>query len=120
MDIRVEFQHPGSFVDEYTSKSLESYDDEFEVPASAVAYRFYELPDVPESTDEYTVVPKRMNEGPWHYVEASILTTEDVEELNTNGRYDILLSNMRGNGWGKVIKTRRGTFKPYEGDEVIV
>ena len=53
MKIKVEFQHPGTLVDEYTSKELQSYDEKFDVPTSAVAYRFYELPDVPKSTPSF-------------------------------------------------------------------
>ena len=40
--------------------------------------------------------------------------------MNVGGRLDILLRNMRGNGWNRVIRTRLGTFKPYEDGVVVV
>jgi hypothetical protein len=48
---------------------------------------------------------------------AEIMTVEDVEERNVNGRYNILLSNMRGNNFEKVIHTRTGNifdFNPVD------
>jgi len=45
-------------------------------------------------------------------------TVADVEQLP--GDYSILLSNMRGNGWAKIVRTRRGNWQPLEGDDVVI
>lgn len=46
------------------------------------------------------------------------LTTEDVERLP--GDHSILLSNMRGNDWERVVRTRRGNFQPVEPGDVVI
>ncbi len=42
----------------------------------------------------------------------------DVERLD--GDHSILLSNMRGNGWERVVLTRRGNFQPLESGDVVL
>lgn len=32
----------------------------------------------------------------------------------------ILLSNMRGNGWDRMVKTRRGNFQPLMADDTVL
>ena len=46
------------------------------------------------------------------------LTAEDVERLD--GDHSILLSNMRGNDWERVVRTRRGNFQPVEPGDVVI
>ena len=45
------------------------------------------------------------------------LAVDDIEALD--GQHDILLANMRGNGWDHVVRTRRGNFQSIEGDDVV-
>ena len=40
------------------------------------------------------------------------LTPADIEQLDDGQNYAILLSNMRSNGWERVVRTRRGNFQP--------
>jgi hypothetical protein len=46
------------------------------------------------------------------------LTEADVAQLGDG--HDILLSNMRGNGWERVVRTRRGNFQPVEPGDVVI
>jgi hypothetical protein len=48
------------------------------------------------------------------------LTADDIERLDDGHDYSILLSNMRGNGWEQVVRTRRGNFQPIEPGDVVV
>lgn len=48
------------------------------------------------------------------------LTVADIERLPDADAHSILLSNMRGNGWERVVQTRRGNFQPIEPDDVVV
>jgi hypothetical protein len=48
------------------------------------------------------------------------LTAEDIEQLDDGEDYSILLSNMRGNGWERVVRTRRGNFQPVEPVDHVV
>lgn len=47
-------------------------------------------------------------------------TIADMEARNDDGRYEILLRNMRGNGWDPIVKTRAGNFQPKDPQDVVV
>jgi len=48
------------------------------------------------------------------------LTAADLEQRPDADSYAILLSNMRGNGWDRVVQTRRGNFQPVDANDVVV
>ncbi len=50
------------------------------------------------------------------------MTISDVEEMNTASghRYDILLANMRDNGWDPICRTRRGNFQPLDENDLVL
>jgi hypothetical protein len=45
-------------------------------------------------------------------------TAEQVEQLP--GDHRTLLANMRGNGWDRVVRTRRGNWQPVESGDVVI
>jgi hypothetical protein len=49
-----------------------------------------------------------------------VLTADDIERLDDGHDYSILLANMRGNGWERVVRTRRGNFQPVEPVDVVL
>jgi len=48
------------------------------------------------------------------------LTADDLRARPNPEQYDILISNMRGNDWPRVVETRRGNFAPIERDDVVL
>lgn len=48
------------------------------------------------------------------------LTAADIERLDDGHDYRTLLSNMRGNGWERVVRTRRGNFQPVDPGDVVI
>lgn len=48
------------------------------------------------------------------------LTAADIEAWPDAADYRILLSNMRGNGWSTVVRTRCGNFQPVNVNDVVV
>jgi hypothetical protein len=83
--------------------------------------------------DVRTTTQKRWTDGDggemWRVVEESsryriyvgeVLTADDLEHLPGIADYSILLSNMRGNGWERVVRTRRGNFQPIEPGDVVL
>lgn len=46
------------------------------------------------------------------------LDREDVAAMGPDG--STLLSNMQGNGWQYVVRTRRGNYQPLTDDDVLV
>ena len=58
--------------------------------------------------------------GRYHIFVGEELTAADIERWDDADQYAILLSNMRGNGWERVVRTRRGNFQPVEPGDVVV
>lgn len=54
--------------------------------------------------------------GKWYVGEE--FTAEEVEALD--GDHKILVSNMRGNGWPTVCRTRCGNWQPVEEGDVVL
>lgn len=120
--------YPGSFFPE-DGRPVELPDASFEAALAAV-------------TDDggwfalqvTTVEQKRWDDGEggelWKQIGAPIaayriyvgeeFTAEDIESWPTADQHDILLSNMRGNDWPTVVKTRRGNFQPVEHGDVVI
>ncbi len=49
-----------------------------------------------------------------------LLTVADIEQLPDAADYAILLSNMRGNEWERVVRTRQGNFQPVAPVDVVI
>lgn len=54
--------------------------------------------------------------GKWYIGEE--FTAEQVEAMP--GDHEILVSNMRANGWRTVCRTRRGNWQPVETGDVVL
>lgn len=63
------------------------------------------LPTPAKSKKKRILIGQRMNSA-------------DVAALP--GDHSILLSNMRGNGWDPLVRTRRGNFQPIEDGDVVL
>jgi hypothetical protein len=109
----VEYLSPGSFVAEGTVR--ESIDRDAkraacEAPDHAYGFRFYERVII-TAGDVVTRSDKRNVSGV-HYVDGQLFDADAVEALP--GDHEILLSNMRSNGWPQVVRCRTGGwFQPF-------
>lgn len=56
--------------------------------------------------------------GKWYVGEE--FTAEEIEDLDDGQDHTILLSNMRGNGWATVVRTRVGNWQPVEAGDVVL
>lgn len=112
----VEFFFPGSFVSESDVRQVQSRDSEPDyIPPSCYGYRFFSRTEVQH--DGETLIGKNTNYSPMTFF-GETYTLAEVEALNDDS-LRILLSNMRCNGYARVVKTRRGNWQPLnEGDEV--
>lgn len=54
----------------------------------------------------------RKNLSPKYFPAGELFTKSQVEALGPE--YRILRSNMNNDGWGVVVKTRRGSFQPFD------
>ena len=111
----VEFEYPGSFFAETEVKAITKRDvRKAKANKYAFAFRFFDIieKEVTVGGEVKRVVSSRRNVSPTYYPGAKILDAKAVAKLP--GDHGILLSNMRCNGWEKVVRTRRGNFQPFE------
>jgi len=112
----IKFLHPGSFWPEETIIEIEDRSKIPEVPKTAFAYEFFDMEET--ELDGEKLYGNRKNKSARTYL-GEVLTYEQVEKSVPDSR--ILLSNMKSNGWEKIVKTRMGNFQPLEeGDTVII
>ena len=117
----VEFVYPGVIVNETSVKEVESRDtSEVKVPDGAFGFRFFDVLIAKVECAGKTVELRsdRLNQSPMHYYGGRIFSREEVARKVPDNR--ILLSNMEGNGWDRVIKTRTGNFQPFEESDVFI
>ena len=109
---------PGSFLAETTSKKLDSWDLDEAVekapdkgPYGPGAYAFELIQYVTTNVEGFEVIPKEIAHSGTYFLGGTIYTIDDIKREVPNS--SILISNMEGNGWLKVIKTNCGTFQPF-------
>lgn len=107
----VTFYYPGSFFDEEEVRAIPARGQIGAVPKGAFGYQEWDREE--REIDGETLKGQPKNRGPMVYF-GTVLTTADVERLP--GDHTILLSNMRGNNWPRVVRTVRGNFKPLTDD----
>lgn len=111
----VTFLYPGLLFPNESSIKINSRDDKFEIPKECFAYYFRDREEVEQDGELLTGDWKNVS-GRFYFGE--IFDEEMVKALVPDNK--ILLSNMRGNGWKELVKTRRGNFQPIlENDKVI-
>ena len=103
----VTFYYPGSFMSEETTTEITNRSD-IEVPDYSFGYRFYD-----------TIGGEIVNKTGMYYFGESF-STKDIEALNTDGKLNILLDNMKCNNWNTVVKTRANNYQPLLKGDVIV
>lgn len=113
----VELLYAGIFMSETNEKKVKKRDHtKIKAPKDCFGYRFFSREET-DSNGEILKGKKKNYSGYYYFGE--VYTKEDVEKYVDNPR--ILLSNMSGNGYDKVVKTRLGNFQPfYTGKDVIL
>ncbi|MEK6908732.1 MAG: hypothetical protein AABX23_01630 [Nanoarchaeota archaeon] len=113
----VEFLYLGSFFSESSAQEVEARDPSVvQTPREAFGYAFFDRQEYVAQDGEILVGEPRNRSG-MHYF-GKLMSLDDVKREVPNS--DILQSNMRSNGWKKIVKTRRGNFQPFEKKDVIV
>ena len=112
----VTFFFPSVFVDDEEDKEVGHRDpNKLKIPAGCHAFRFYERKVV--TVDGETLKGPCKNYTGLYYINGDIFTIEQVRSQFPNEK--ILIDNMRGNGWDKVIRTRSGGWRPFEKDDNV-
>ena len=113
----IEFFYPGSFVSESSTQEVADRTPPAELPKGAYGYRFFARSEVTQDGETLRGQPKD-HSSMTYYGEA--MTLEEVKALTPSSDYRILVSNMKCNGWGRVVRTIRGQFMPLNDGDVVV
>lgn len=116
----VEFFYPGILVSDSESREVKSRRKPRNIPSNSFGYRFYDI-TVVTMPDGEELRGDRKNTSPMHYF-GEVLTLEDVKKLRDKNKqdYDILYSNMKNNGYDRVVNTKFGTSHPLKDDDIVL
>lgn len=122
----VNFMSPGSFMAETTTKEIDSWDvnkaieisENIEERYGAKPYGFYFTTRERKDTDFDS---KQVAESGMYYLGGKVRTIAEVEAEN-NPNDKILLSNMRSNGYNRVISTTKGWAwtQPLKDNDIVL
>jgi hypothetical protein len=111
--------YPGSFFNEESSKEVPKRNVASAVKgASPGAFAFQYHDRTKMVVDGETLWGPVKNKSPMHYIGGKVYTLPEVEAAFPKEK--ILISNMKGNCYKRVIKTRVGSFQPLREHDVLV
>lgn len=98
------------------------------LPPYAFGFRFFDLvdekPEVPDLGPDIVVEVrrKRLNVSGRYYVGGTVYTLAQIEAKarRNKEKWGILASNMRGNGWPRVVVTATGNTQALEEGDCVV
>lgn len=130
----VTFYSPGTLFSETTAKPIHAWDAELAVAMSRTIVERYgarpygfrfttnvEAAPVQSDRGPLAVEPKQIAKSGMHFIGGTVLTTADVV-ARADPADEILLFNMRCNGYGRVIEIVNGyrTTQVMEDKDVVV
>lgn len=120
----VTFYSPGTFVAENTTKPIDSWDVESaKSMASGIKERHGAVPYAfrfsTRERGEDDLDSSVTEQSPLYYLGGEVETLEEVKARSTS-RDSILISNMEGNGWARIITGKQGWSQPLGDDDVVL
>lgn len=120
----VEYLLPGAMFSESETKEVSNrvlWREAKQAPEQAFAFCYYEIvtAEVPLRGGELVKLSSdARNKSGRYYIGGDLFTQEEIAAMGPDFR--ILYSNMRSNGWNKVLKTRSGNWQLLqEGDHIV-
>lgn len=116
----IEYYYPGSIVSNTSQTDIDELKKPEMVywPENAYAFSLNEQKIVINDGDEFKENPKQI--GPQYYHRDSKITDYEQTKKHPNST-DILLCNMKSNGWNKLIWNRFGKWpQPYNPKKIKI
>lgn len=112
----IEFFYCGILVSETSIEKIKGRRKDFKVPKGSYGYRYFDQEEIKQGDEILT--GKRKNYSGIHYF-GEVLSLKEVKEKFPHEK--ILIRNMEGNNWERVVKTNMGNFQPFsKRDKLIV
>lgn len=122
----VTFYSPGTFMSEETAREIDGWDIEVaKKMAHSIVERYGATPYAFQfrtmGRGKRDLNSKEIGKSPLYYLGGRVETLAEVEARNAPNE-DILRSNMRCNGWGRIIVNDNSwrVTRPLEADDVIL
>ena len=123
----VEFQCPGTLVEERSLREIECWDVDTALEmARDIRVRHGQRPHsfrfVTRERDEDALDSTETARSARHFIGGVVETLEEIE-ARARPEERVLRANMRGNGWGRVVTTTSGGSKwtqPFGEEDVVV
>jgi hypothetical protein len=117
-----EILYPGSFFPEEQVVEVETREPSAiaaEYPG-AFAFQFFDQVKQEVEVDgvKRVVAGDRKNLSPKYFPGGEVYNKQQVEALGPD--FNILRTNMNNDGWGVMVKTRRGNWQPFTKDCELV
>jgi len=117
----IEFLYSGSFMSESSTQEINTRDvSKVKVPKDAFCFSFFDILSVVVETDRRKVqlTSERINVSPKHYYGGKLYTAAEFKRAFPSER--ILINNIKGNNYKKIIKCRTGNWQPFEETAVLI
>jgi hypothetical protein len=122
----VKFYSPGTFVAETTEKTIDSWDIETaKKMAAKITERYnatpYAFKFTTRSREDKDLDSHVTKTSPMYYLNCKVVTLAEIKKRN-DPKDSILISNMEGNGWDKVVQSTKGWqwTQPLEKGDVVL
>jgi hypothetical protein len=116
MDVTyIEFLYPGTFFAENSSRPVPRRELPEVIPGQATGYRFFTRAEAEHDGEKLVGQPKDYSGWTYFGTEHS---AEEVQGLDDD-RYRVLKSNVRINGWKRVVQTTYGQWYPLNDDDRV-
>jgi hypothetical protein len=116
----VTYDLPGFFMPEQYTRIVEQRDSQAAAnaaPDGAYAFTFHDI--VGATVNGTTLTSQPVHRSGRYFIGGTVRNATEVEAMP--GDHSILLSNMRNNGWNRVIFCLTGNVQPFtDGDNLVL
>ena len=113
----VEFYFPGTLLSETDVRAVRSRDpSKVKAPSTCFGFRFFNVQETRASNGE-VLNGRPKNYSGMHYF-GKVKTLAEIKRESPD--LTTLIGNMEGNGYDRVVLTRRGNYQPFTGKDVII
>ncbi len=120
---RAEYFYPGSMVNEASSEDVNGRSlQQLASEADSYAFAVRTYKDVVGKVEVEGAIVE-IKSAPFNisglaYIDGEVFTLDDVK--NQFPEHRTLISNMEGNRWDKVVRSRCGNWQPFNNDDSII